>query len=227
MDRNCLMLRHLAFEDLGLLSDILAEQGYRVGYHEAPAGLADLDLVEPDLVIVLGGPIGACDDQNYPFLADEIALIRQRLAADRPMLGICLGAQLIARAAGARVYPGAAQEIGFSPLFDTGGGLLSDMEGVPVLHWHGDTFDLPPGASRLASTTAYTNQAFSLGNALGLQFHAEVDPARLEPWLVGHAAELSAAGISPATLRRDAARYSPDMVRAGRAVFERWLGSVQ
>ena len=164
-----LAVRNVAFEDLGSFERVLADRGYRVAY--ADAGLDDLgalDPLGPDLLVVLGGPIGAYEEARYPFVLDELRLLEKRLAADLPTLGVCLGGQLIARALGARVYPGGQKEIGWAPLVLTDEGRGSCLrhlapEETPVLHWHGDTFDLPRGAVRLASTEAYENQAFSWG----------------------------------------------------------------
>lgn len=165
MTRSVLALRHIHFEDLGNLEGLLSERGYQIRYLDATIdGLDDVDAAAPDLVVVLGGPIGAFDDARYPFLGAERALIRQRLQARRPLLGICLGAQLIARELGARVYPMGCKEIGFSPLALTPQGktsALAHLHGAPVLHWHGDQFDIPNGALHLAATAAGAHQAFS------------------------------------------------------------------
>jgi GMP synthase (glutamine-hydrolysing) len=234
MTRACLAIRHVHFEHLGLFADVLGARGYAVRYLEAGSDdLAGLDPGQPDLLAVLGGPIGAYEEDRYPFLADEIRLLERRLAADRPTLGICLGAQLMARALGARVYPGPGKEIGWGRLDLTEAGGRSPLrhmagERTAVLHWHGDTFDLPPGSVRLASSPAYPNQAFARGrSALGLQFHAEVRAEEIERWLIGHACELAgAAGLSLAALRTDTRRLGPGLARQGRAFLEEWLDQI-
>ncbi|HBH02689.1 MAG: glutamine amidotransferase [Candidatus Rokubacteria bacterium RBG_16_73_20] len=231
--KTALAIRHVAFEDLGTLADVLAARGCAVTYAEAAeADLASLDPLAPDLLVVLGGPIGAYEETAYPFVLDEPRLLTQRLAADRPTLGICLGSQLMARALGARVYPGGTKEIGWAPLVLTEAGersCLAALGTAPVLHWHGDTFDLPAGAERLASTALYANQAFAWGRrALGLQFHVEVTARRLDHWLVGHAAEIAATpGVTVAGLRADTARWGPPLAEAGRRALARWLDRVE
>jgi len=185
-----------------------------------------------DLLIVLGGPIGVYETDAYPFLSKEIALLEKRLAKNLPILGICLGSQLIASALGARVYAGPVKEIGWGKVALTPEGAasclapLGEAEGV-VLHWHGDTFDLPAGATRLAFNGNYENQAFSYGNTLALQFHAEADPRRLEEWYVGHTVELAAVGISVSELRARtkalAARAEAQAVR----IFTKWLRELE
>ena len=223
-------IRHVAFEDLGLIGPVLTERGYNVRYIEAPTGPMPAD--DPDLVVVLGGPIGAYEIDAYPFLRDEIAFLEQRLTAGRATLGICLGAQLMARALGARVYPGPAKEIGWAPLALSDAGrasCLAALEPDPtVLHWHGDTFDLPDGAVHLASTGLCANQAFSWGDAaLALQFHAEAMGTALEPWFVGHSVEIAATpGVDVPHLRAGTERWTPVMAERGRRLFSRWLDAL-
>lgn len=230
--KTAIAIRHVCFEDLGTLQPLLESRGYAIQYIDATdADLGELNGVTADLLILLGGPIGAYDDEAYPFILKELVLVRQWLEHQRPLLGICLGAQLIARAMGARVNAMGVKEIGFAPLMLTQEGdasPLGELGGVPILHWHGDRFDIPPGAVRLAGTETCANQAFAVGRyLLGLQFHLEVDPRQIERWLVGHAGELALAGIDPRTLRSDGCALQTRLPLAAHAVFTRWLDDIE
>jgi GMP synthase (glutamine-hydrolysing) len=227
-----LVIRHVAFEDLGILAPLLVQHGYELRYVEAGVDAFGADsLLAAELVVILGGPIGVYEVDRYPFLLGELQAITARLGEDKPTLGICLGAQLMARALGAKVESTGRAEIGYAPLALTGDGqssVLRDIGAVPVLHWHGDQFAIPEGAMRLAQTPGFPNQAFSLGSRiLGLQFHLEADPAQIERWLIGHAHELSVRGLDLDVLRRDTARYGQVLVRAARAIFTAWLQSLR
>lgn len=231
--KRCVAIRHVAFEDLDLLEPVLRERGFNIRMLEAPQeDLSALDPLDADLWVILGGPIGVYDEADFPFLAAEIALVRQRLAADRPTLGICLGAQIMARALGARVYSNpAGKEIGWSSLSLSDEAEASPLIGLgeaPVLHWHGDTFDLPHGAVRLASTPITRNQAFSYGQcSLGLQFHVEASILGLERWYVGHVGEIATTpGVSVTDLRASSATLGVSMQQLGPAMFARWLDQV-
>ncbi len=232
MLRSAVAIRHVHFEHLGTFEAVLAGAGYRLHYHDVgSAELSTLDPVLPDLLAVLGGPVGVYETDAYPFLAEERALIARRLDAGRPLLGICLGAQQIAATLGAKVAPTGVKEIGFAPLALSEAGKrgpLRHLEDVAVLHWHGDAFDIPAGAVGLAATDVCA-QAFGLGpNVLGLQFHPEAEACSgLEPWLVGHACELAAAGIDPRTIRSDAKRFGPRLREASRAMFAEWLEGLE
>jgi GMP synthase (glutamine-hydrolysing) len=221
-------LRHLLFEDVGAFAAPLAEAGYDLRYHEV--GVDSWPPAASDLLIVLGGPIGVYEEEIYPFLGAEKTLLAARLAAQRPTLGICLGAQLMAAALGARVYPGGRKEIGWAPVALTEAGAdsaLAPLAHLPLLHWHGDSFDLPPAAVLLASTSLYRQQAFAIGrHALACQFHPEADGQGFERWLIGHAAELAAAKIPVAQLRADALRCGNAAGAAGRACLARWLAQL-
>lgn len=233
--RKALVLSHIEFEDLGTFEAPLRKRGFEIeSVLAAKTGFPLPQAQDCDLLIVLGGPMGVYEQSEFPFIKDEISLIRQRLADRKPMLGVCLGAQLMAAALGARVYPGAnGKEIGwsaiqaapnfvpprwFAPLVD---------DNLQVLHWHGDTFDLPRGALHLASSNLYQNQGFAVQNfALALQFHPEVTAQGLESWYAGHAAELNRAGISVPALRAAAAEQAPALAMASDRFMNLWLDSV-
>jgi GMP synthase (glutamine-hydrolysing) len=226
------VIRHLAFEDLGAFESLLSQRASALRILDA--GIDDVAAIDPreaDLTIVLGGPIGAYDDALYPFLRDETALLAARLAADRAVFGICLGAQLLARAAGAKVAPMGVKEIGFAPveLTEAGyGSCLAPLGAEPAtLHWHGDMFELPQGAVHLASTAVCANQAFALGRrSIGVQFHAEAGGPGFERWLIGHAGELAAEKIDPRDLRRDAAALGPTLARTAEAILAGYLAAI-
>jgi GMP synthase (glutamine-hydrolysing) len=229
---SVLAIRHVHFEDLGSIEPLFRERGYEVRYVDATTdGLVNLDPSESDLMVFLGGPIGAFDDATYPFIVHEVSLMRRRLEAKLPVVGICLGAQLMARAMGAKVYPMGVKEIGFSPLTLTSDGADSPLSAIgdtPVLHWHGDQFDIPPGATRLAGTAICPNQAFSAGHyALGLQFHIEADLATIERWLVGHANELGQARIDPRAIRDEARQLQGKLAQVAVDVMKRWLDAAR
>ncbi len=231
MSKTCLVVGHVSFEDLGLLAPLIRERGYEIRYLQA--GVDPIDaaaLIEPALAVILGGPIGVYETEAYPFILDEIATIRTRLTADRPTLGICLGAQLMATALGARVAPGPAKEIGWAPVTLTPSGaasVLAALDTAPVLHWHGDNCELPAECERLALTTHCPVQAFSrTPSQLALQFHLEVDAQRFERWLIGHAIELRKAGLEPRALRAQARGHGATTAAVGRAVFATWLDSL-
>jgi GMP synthase (glutamine-hydrolysing) len=229
------VVRHVAFEDLGTFAPVLASLNYHVTWHEAgQMPLAIRDAMQADLLVVLGGPIGVYEREAYPCIGEEVEAVRQRLIADAPTLGICLGSQIMAAALGASVYPGRnGKEIGWAPLrlSETGvAGPLAEIgpDATAVLHWHGDTFDLPPGAQLLASTPQYPHQAFSVGQrGLALQFHPEVSDTGLESWFIGHALEIATTpSTSVAQLRAETSRHAPSLTRCGPRFFKRWLSDV-
>ena len=226
--KTALILRHVDHEGIAGYREPVEAAGYVI---ERASALDPLpDLLAPDLLVVMGGPQGVYETERYTWIVNEIAAVRARLDAGRPTLGVCLGAQLIAAALGAWVRKGPYREIGFGPVTLTAAGRagpLRRLDGVPVLHWHGDGLDVPAGATLLATTPGYA-QAFAIGRTvLALQFHAEMgEDARFEHWLTSDAADIAEVGRTPAALARDHDRLGPGAVRAGRAMLAEWLAGL-
>lgn len=231
MSRCLHAIRHLAFEDLGSLEGLARARGFVPQYTEAvdvPASGFAWETADP--VVLLGGPIGVHDAEDYPCIGAVIEGLRGRLARGLPTLGICLGAQLIAAALGAQVRVTGAQHVGWWPLDSVSAhSPLAPLREVPVLHWHGDTFELPHGAQRLAGTATIPNQAFSLHAhaILALQFHIEITSRAMEQWLIGNRTQLGQLGISPSTLRAATAEYAAGTERAAHQVVGSWLDMIR
>ena len=231
--RLALAIRHVHFEDCGTLGDILRERDFEVRYVDVGRhGLRDVDVETPDLMIGLGGPVSVYDADRYPWITDELRLFERRLASHRPTLGICLGAQMLAHVLGSRVYPG-RKELGWAPLQLTAAGAMSVIaplapDATSMLHWHGDTFDLPAGATLLASTPEVAQQVLSWERfVLAFQCHPELRPADIESWLIGHASEIAnAEGVGVTRLREETRRFGPTLAERARLVFTNWLDGV-
>ena len=187
---KALLIQHAWLEGPGLLGVILKARGWQIQsilMERSGARLPD-SLHGYDAMVILGGSMGAYEEERFPYLAVVQELIRQALLHEIPTLGICLGAQLIARALGAAVFPNHVQEIGWYPLRLTENGLKEGLfRGLPqdfdVFQWHADTFDLPAGARLLATGETCLNQAFVAGKHMwALQFHPEVNPHMIEQW---------------------------------------------
>ena len=230
--KTALVIRHVVYEGIAGYRAPIEAAGYAV--RRVPActtDFASLDTLSPDLLVVMGGPMGVYETDAHPWIEPEIDAIRVRLDAGRPTLGVCLGSQLVAAALGARVYPGPAREVGFAPVALSGEGQASPLrhlDGVAMLHWHGDTFDLPDGATLLASTPAVAHQAFAVGlSVLALQFHAEMgEDARFNDWVAEGLDYIAGAGTDAATLHADHGRLGPAAVRAGQAMIAEWLAGL-
>lgn len=226
--KTAIAIRHVSFEDLGAYEEVLTAHDYRYEYRDA--GLADLDMLDPlapDVMLILGGPLGVYQEADYPYLTREIEIARLRIEADRPTFGICLGSQIMARALDADVIVAEEDELGWAPLELTKEGLdspLKRLTGTAVLHWHGDRFHLPKGAERLASTPACPNQAFRIGeNILAVQFHPEVAWPGLERWLIGHTRALGERAASVPAFRRESERRCAELKCRAQQLLADWL----
>jgi GMP synthase-like glutamine amidotransferase len=181
-----LAFRHVPFEHLGRIADSLDRHGVECQYVDLPRNPEPPFLDEAAGLIFMGGPMSVNDD--LPYIRQELRLIEEAVTRGKPVLGVCLGAQLVAKALGGRVYPNVAKEIGWFPVYfsqrASADALFSGIAGPEtIFHWHGETFDLPPGAELLASSDACRHQAFRVAsNVYGLQFHLEVTPAMIDDW---------------------------------------------
>ena len=182
-----------------------------------------------DAAVVFGGPMSACDIDDHAFLREETAWIAAQMAADAPLLGICLGAQIMARALGGRVYPhpDALCEVGYQPVYPASAACPLFPAPIHVYHWHREGFDLPPGAVLLARGDIFENQAFGHGaRAFGVQFHPEMTPATLERWVTNEKAQryFTRPEVPSAERQRaDAGRHDPAVHRWLDRFLDRWL----
>jgi len=224
-----LIIRHVPFEGIAGFREPVETAGYALDRIDVTdPDFARIDFNTPDLLILMGGPMAVYERAAHPWIDSEVDRLASRVSLGLPTLGVCLGAQMIAQAMGATVHEGSVREVGFAPVelsVAGAGSPLRHIDGVPVLHWHGDTFPLPAGVELLGSTPGCAQQAFRRGpEVLALQFHAEMgeDP-RFEAWLDGADDYVAGAGTSPARLRDEHARHGPATVAAGRAMIAEWL----
>jgi GMP synthase-like glutamine amidotransferase len=233
--RGILVLQHAGCEPPGAYEDELLER--RIPFVRV---LLDEDEQLPDWrayagIVVMGGVMGAYDDEIHPWLAPEKRLIGEAVRAGTPYWGVCLGAQLLAASLGARVTPGPRAELGVLPVALTAEAARDPVfAGAPpsfaTLQWHRDTYELPPGATRLARSELYEQQAFAVGRAYALQFHLEVTAELAAEWMeipayVQELEELAGPG-APATLLAQMRAAEADSVPLARALFSRWLADV-
>jgi GMP synthase-like glutamine amidotransferase len=187
------VLQHVEFEGPAAVADWAAGRGFPLRVFHLYRDTALPSLSDFDMLTVMGGPMSANDEARLGWLGPEIALVREAISADKTVLGICLGAQIIAKALGARVYPGRAKEIGWFPVQRTGShSFLDDLpDSFTPLHWHGETFDRPHEAKLLARSKITQTQAFAVGRrVLGLQFHMEATEESVRALLQGAAHEI-------------------------------------
>jgi GMP synthase (glutamine-hydrolysing) len=228
-----LLVQHAESEGPGLLAPALEERRLavrRVRTHRGES--VPKDAAGAAAVVILGGPMGVYEADRFPHLRDEIALAADALRRGVPILGVCLGAQILAAAVGARVYRGPEQEIGWFPVTLTAEGRSDPILGIlpaegTMFHWHGDTFDPPPGSTLLASSRLYTQQAFHLSpRAWGVQFHPEITGEMVDDW-AARARDDEAKAFGGATgrakMRADARRFVPTLVERVAALGRAFL----
>ncbi|MFC3174052.1 glutamine amidotransferase [Novosphingobium bradum] len=230
--KKALIIRHVPYEGVAGYREPIEAAGYHVDRIDVtdPA-FASLDLREHDLLIMMGGPMGVYEQDRHPWIACQLRRLKLRLDAGLPTLGVCFGAQMIAAALGAKVYPGPVKEVGFHPVTihdHAHDSPLRHLVGVPVLHWHGDTFTRPEGVDLIASSPVYDHQAFRRGaNLLAVQFHAEMgEDERFNAWIAEWPESVIEAGGDEAALRAAHDELGPGAVAAGRAMITEWLANL-
>ncbi len=197
-----LSVQNIGCETLGLLEQMFVHDGYSVQKVNAQNDPLPASPLGYDTIVILGGPMSVNDD--FPYLKKEQELISNAIKNDIPVLGICLGSQLIAQAAGGRVYKGKKKEIGWSNVYLTPASSNDIFRGftdktIRIFQWHGDTYDLPSNAKILAYSDLYP-QAFRIGSAVGIQFHFEVDEPLIQTWMKEYSAEMIAEKIKPESI---------------------------
>lgn len=237
--KNAAIFVHDSPDDPALFGTILRERGFAVNVIDTRSeSVRGFDALAPDLLMVMGGPMGVYEADHHPFLYDEIRVLEKRLGTDRPTLGVCLGAQLIAAALGRKVYKGAqGPEFGWKNLEMTPAGQNHAVRHLAagktrMFQSHGDTFDLPANATLLASSAQYPHQIFSHGqNALALQCHPEVDAKIMRGWLppqewIAYLSSESGGLWDNDAFRKQTAENLETLNRQARLFLEEWLGSV-
>jgi len=229
--KSLYILQHIESEPLGIWEEELNRWRARSKRIEVWKE-CNLPSAEATLgAIVLGGPMNVAETDRYPFLAREMDYLKQLAERDVPVIGVCLGAQLLAAALGATVAPGSRREIGYTTVTLTPAGAESTllrgfpME-LPVFQWHGQGFSLPAGAVLLARSGSYPNQAFRYRNAWGFQFHMEVTPAMVENWAQQYAGDLDSVGLVPGKLAEQGLERGQMVSLYGRQVIRRFWDSV-
>ena len=227
--KKVLFIQHGDVDKPGLLADALAaEGGELVIWHPYIGDKIPADLVGYDALALGGGGQSAYQVAEFPYLEEECELVRKAILADKPVLGLCLGAQLIAKALGAEVYRAEQKELGFfsvtMSVSAASDRLLSAWPSqISPAHWHGDVFDLPSGAECMASSALTTNQAFRYGRATyAFQFHLEMTPALFEELVDDAAGDLIALGVDLVTLKKEAFRVLPSLRDTAVEFFKAW-----
>ena len=217
-------------EGLGSMEGFFHRQGVEADYVALHAGeKIPGDAGRYNGVVILGGPMNVYQEKEYPFLVEEDRFIKKSLAELKPLLGICLGSQLIAKAAGAKVLTGHRKELGWYDVSLTGAG-RDDLlfKGFPkefkVFQWHGDTFNIPSGAEKLACSEIFPNQAYRLGNAYALQFHIEVTDSIIAQWMKEYSGEMNSLDyIDAKQIEKDTKKYSKGLYKLADKFYGNFL----
>src|SRR3989338_10635676 len=228
--KKAIVFRHVPHEGLGLVEEFFHRHSIQIDYQDL---FVNRDFsVRPDdyeMIVSMGGPMNVDEIEKYPFLEQERSFIQKAVQLEKPVLGICLGAQMVARSLGARVYPGGRKEIGWFPIHLSAFGKTDSVfryvtDSKPmVFHWHGDTFDLPKGAVLLSSSDLFQHQAFRYGNHVyAFQFHIEVTPEMVKDWVLKGSEELESVKsyVSRQAILDGIGRYAASLRHLANSVFQ-------
>jgi GMP synthase (glutamine-hydrolysing) len=224
-------IQHIGYEDLGSFYPVFEQRGYKVKYYcSRHVDYRQLDAIDPALLVVLGGPMSLYEEDKNPWVPQERKFVSDRIESGLPLLGICFGAQMIASALGAKVYKGEqGKEIGWTKLTVNNDGMKTplkylDGDNTMMMHWHGDSYDLPDGAVRLASSNKYKDQAFSYDDhVLAIQCHPEVTEAKLRLWYTGNQADLHELGITAKQMMDNATQYQANLTHQAQLFLNEWM----
>lgn len=230
--KRAIVIEHDPSISLGNLGPVMVQAGYEIEVVDArTADLTAIDASAADLVVVLGNDNGVYEKDHLEYIAREEKWIAERLAAQKPTLGVCFGAQIMASALGGEVFKGDSTQIGYRSVEPTAAGKASPVavfEGVPVMQWHGDTFTLPQYVTRLAGSSDYENEAFAIDNwALAVQFHPEVTEDMYATWLADGRESVAAQGLSEAELMNDHLALNERMQDASVKMLTAWLAGLE
>lgn len=232
------VIRHIGIEGLGSIEDVLSGSHITPVYFDTWKTALPQDLSAYKAFIILGGPMGVYEQDRYPFIGDELQLIQKARKAGLPLIGICLGSQMLAQALGGRVYRGGTKEIGWynvtlsgqaqdDPVFSSLSG--EGSKALKVFQWHGDTYDLPPGAVLLAGSALFPNQAFRIDDSIyGLQFHVEIKEADVASWIKAYKEEIDSLKqpLDIDQIHRDTQSYIGDLNNASTRFFKQFVSLI-
>lgn len=229
-----LILQHIDCEGPGELGPFMEAVGVSYDVVKLNHGEKALELAQYQAMLVMGGPMNVYEEDKYPYLKEEDKLIKEAAKINMPYLGICLGAQLLAKALGAKVRPNYTKEIGFMSVYLTEKAKENRLfrkidKNLPVFQWHGDTFEIPEGAEKLATSPTCQNQAFFFGNLYAIQFHLEVTSGMIREWVKEYKQELDGMGknVLAEILPPDLEWQTANLKVAARVLFNNFLDIVK